>query len=49
VNPAGPKYRVPRTVSLWSRLFREDVLIALGRALEEKLGVADQHPAIARE
>ena len=48
-NPAGPKYRVPRTVSLWSRLFREDVLIALGRALEEKLGVADEHPAMAKE
>lgn len=49
VNPAGPKYRVPRTVSLWSRLFREDVLIALGRALEEKLGVADEHPTLATE
>jgi Asp-tRNA(Asn)/Glu-tRNA(Gln) amidotransferase A subunit family amidase len=47
-DPAAPKHRVPRTVSLWSRLFREDVLIALGRALEEKLGVADEHPAIAR-
>ena len=48
-NPTGPKYRVPRTVSLWSPLFREDVLIALGRALEEKLGVADEHPALAKE
>lgn len=48
VDPAGPKHRVPRTVSLWSRLFREDVLIALGRALEEKLDVAGQHPPIAR-
>jgi Asp-tRNA(Asn)/Glu-tRNA(Gln) amidotransferase A subunit family amidase len=47
VDPAGRKYRVPRTLSLWSRLFREDVLIALGHALEEKLGVADEHPAIA--
>jgi Asp-tRNA(Asn)/Glu-tRNA(Gln) amidotransferase A subunit family amidase len=49
VDPAGPKHRVPRTVSLWSRLFREDVLIALGRALEEKLGVADDHPPLAKE
>jgi len=47
VDPASAKHRVPRTVSLWSGLFREDVLIALGRALEEKLGVADEHPAIA--
>lgn len=47
IDPAGQKYRVPRTVSLWSRLFREDVLIVLGRGLEEKLGVADEHPAIA--
>jgi Asp-tRNA(Asn)/Glu-tRNA(Gln) amidotransferase A subunit family amidase len=48
LDPAAQKYRVPRTVSLWSRLFREDVLIALGRALEEKLGVAEEHPPIAR-
>lgn len=48
VDPAGPKHRVPRTVSLWARLFREDVLISLGRALEEKLGVASEHPEIAR-
>jgi Asp-tRNA(Asn)/Glu-tRNA(Gln) amidotransferase A subunit family amidase len=47
LDPTGQKYRVPRTVSLWSRLFREDVLITLGRALEEKLGVADDHPPLA--
>ena len=45
IDPAGPKYRVPRTVSLWAPLFREDVLIALGRALEAQLAVADEHPA----
>jgi Asp-tRNA(Asn)/Glu-tRNA(Gln) amidotransferase A subunit family amidase len=49
VDTAGPKHRVPRTVSLWSPLFREDTLIALGRALEEKLGVAEEHPPMARE
>jgi Asp-tRNA(Asn)/Glu-tRNA(Gln) amidotransferase A subunit family amidase len=49
VDPAGPKYRVPRTVSLWSPLFREDMLIALGRALEEKLGVAEEHPPLAKQ
>ncbi len=48
VDPAGPRHRVPRTVSLWARLFREDVLITLGRALEEKLGVADEHPKMAQ-
>jgi Asp-tRNA(Asn)/Glu-tRNA(Gln) amidotransferase A subunit family amidase len=47
LDPAGQKFRVPRTVSLWSRLFREDVLITLGRALEEKLGVAEEHPPVA--
>jgi Asp-tRNA(Asn)/Glu-tRNA(Gln) amidotransferase A subunit family amidase len=49
LDPAGPKHRVPRTVSLWSRLFREDVLITLGRALEERLGAAGEHPALAYE
>jgi Asp-tRNA(Asn)/Glu-tRNA(Gln) amidotransferase A subunit family amidase len=48
IDPAGPKHRVPRTVSLWAPLFREDVLVALGRALEEKLGVAEEHPEMAR-
>ena len=47
VDPAGQKFRVPRTVSLWSPLFREDVLITLGRALEERLGVAEEHPPLA--
>jgi Asp-tRNA(Asn)/Glu-tRNA(Gln) amidotransferase A subunit family amidase len=48
IDPAGPKYRVPRTVSLWAPLFREDVLIALGRALEAQLAVADEHPPMAK-
>ncbi len=48
VDPAGPKHRVPRTVSLWAPLFREDVLVTLGRALEERLGVENEHPEIAR-
>jgi Asp-tRNA(Asn)/Glu-tRNA(Gln) amidotransferase A subunit family amidase len=47
LDPAGRKFRVPRTVSLWSPLFREDVLITLGRALEERLGVAEEHPPLA--
>ena len=48
LDPLGPRFRVPRAVSLWAPLFREDALITLGRALEERLGVADDHPPIAR-
>jgi Asp-tRNA(Asn)/Glu-tRNA(Gln) amidotransferase A subunit family amidase len=47
VNARGPKHRVPRAICLWSALFREDVLITLGRALEAVLGVADQNPSLA--
>ena len=47
VSASGPKHRVPRAVCLWSALFREDVLITLGRALEAVLGVADQNPPLA--
>jgi Asp-tRNA(Asn)/Glu-tRNA(Gln) amidotransferase A subunit family amidase len=48
IDATGPKYRVPRTVSLWAPLFREDVLMTLGWALEERLGVAEEHPEIAK-
>lgn len=47
VNPRGPKHRVPRAICLWSALFREDVLITLGRAMEAVLGVANQNPPLA--
>lgn len=47
VNPRGPKHRVPRAICLWSALFREDVLITLGRALERTLGAVDQNPPLA--
>ncbi|MGB6488725.1 MAG: amidase [Steroidobacteraceae bacterium] len=43
----APKHRVPRAICLWSALFREDVLITLGRAFEAVLGVADQNPPLA--
>lgn len=43
----GASHRVPRAICLWSALFREDVLITLGRALEAVLGVADQNPPLA--
>ena len=47
VDAHGAKHRVPRAICLWSALFREDVLITLGRALEAVLGVADQNPPLA--
>jgi Asp-tRNA(Asn)/Glu-tRNA(Gln) amidotransferase A subunit family amidase len=40
------RYRVPRSVSLWSGLFQEGKLITLGRALEAALGVADEWPSL---
>jgi Asp-tRNA(Asn)/Glu-tRNA(Gln) amidotransferase A subunit family amidase len=47
VNAHGRKHRVPRAICLWSPLFREDVLMTLGRALEAALGVADENPPLA--
>lgn len=40
-------YRVPRSVSLWSRLFEEGKLIQVGRALEAELGVVGERPPLA--
>ena len=37
-------YRTPRGVSLWAGLFEEGALVALGRRLEERLGVAPERP-----
>ncbi len=37
-------FRTPRGVSLWANLFQEGKIIALGRAIEEALGVAGQRP-----
>lgn len=37
-------YRVPRCVSLWGDLFQEGKIVALGRALENVLGVANERP-----
>ena len=47
MNAQGAKHRVPHAICLWSALFREDVLITLGRALEAVLGVAEQNPPLA--
>jgi len=40
------RYRVPRSVSLWSGLFQEGKLITVGRALEAALGVANERPTL---
>ncbi len=45
-NPDAAPVRVPYATSLWAPLYREDVLIALGRALEARLGVADARPVL---
>ena len=41
-------HRVPQTTSLWAPLFEEGTLIALGREIERRLGVADDHPPAFR-
>lgn len=38
------RFRVPQTTSLWAPLFREGSMIALGREIERRLGVADERP-----
>ena len=35
---------IPHGVCLWSRLFDEGTILALGGALEKALGVADRRP-----
>ncbi|MBS0421960.1 MAG: amidase [Proteobacteria bacterium] len=47
-DASGPKHRVPRAITLWSALFREDLLITLGRAMEQALAVSGEHPSLAR-
>ncbi|MCW5725442.1 MAG: amidase [Maricaulaceae bacterium] len=46
-GPAGDDaatHRVPHVTSLWAPLFEEGRLIALGRAIEDRLGVAAERP-----
>ncbi|RKQ95669.1 amidase [Maricaulis maris] len=44
VGEDAPTHRVPQTTSLWAPLFEEGNLIALGREIERRLAVADDHP-----
>ncbi len=41
----GPRFRVPQTTSLWAPLFEEGNIIALGRAIEARLGVSETRPS----
>lgn len=43
-SDGGATHRVPQTTSLWAPLFEEGTLIALGREIERRLNVADDHP-----
>ncbi len=45
-NEAGGTFRVPSGISLWGRLFDEGAILAVGRALEMKLGVVDERPSL---
>jgi len=39
-------FRVPQGISLWGRLFEEGTILNVGRALEEKLAVANIRPTL---
>jgi Asp-tRNA(Asn)/Glu-tRNA(Gln) amidotransferase A subunit family amidase len=39
-------HRIPRSVSLWSNLFEEGKLVAVGRTLEAALGIANKRPTL---
>ena len=42
----GPLSTVPHNVCLWGRLFDEGPILALGRALEQRFGVAAHRPGL---
>ena len=44
-DESGDTFFVPHASSLWAPLFDEGVIVALGAALEQRLGVAAQRPA----
>lgn len=45
VDEGGATFSVPHATSLWAPLFREDVILALGAAIEERLDVARIRPS----
>ncbi|HUZ64428.1 MAG TPA: amidase, partial [Acetobacteraceae bacterium] len=42
----GPHFTVPHNICLWGKLFDEGTILAIGRALEEKLGLGGRRPAV---
>lgn len=46
IDPNGPKHRVTQNVAFHGRLFEEGKMIAVARALEEKLDVWQPHPTL---
>ncbi len=44
-DDSGVLHRVPYATSLWAPLYEEGVILALGAAIEARLGVADERPA----
>lgn len=46
VDPNGPPRRVTQNVAFHGRLFEEGKMLAVARALEERLGVAHERPPI---
>jgi hypothetical protein len=45
-DAAGRTFKVPQGISLWGRLYEEDVILTLGLALERNLGVAAARPGL---
>jgi len=45
-DAGGHMFRVPQGISLWGRLFDEGTILSLGRALENRLGVAVERPTL---
>ncbi|KAA5804665.1 amidase [Alkalicaulis satelles] len=43
-DESGDVHRVPYATSLWAPLYEEGVMLALGAAIEARLGVADERP-----
>jgi Asp-tRNA(Asn)/Glu-tRNA(Gln) amidotransferase A subunit family amidase len=45
-DPKGRNHTITRNVTFHGRLFEEGKMLALGRALESKLGVWQRHPVL---
>lgn len=43
-DESGATFEVPYATSLWAPLLREDTILALGAAIEQRLGVAETRP-----